>query len=177
RLRSDIQEDAGESLHFEMLTLLERLNKSEWSGKRSQAALPALVKLELTEWFGVKIKMCPVLISSQRETTGTLALSIHEFAVISGDWLTAANLAPIFNGFVKDLNEVRLANDMVPSVRLLLIKKFRQTLPEKEYFLTFICYHEEAMRETIIALQMGHNSDTKYFASIHSASTKYLKKP
>lgn len=38
----------------------------------------------------------------------TLAFSIHELAVILGDQLTAADLVPIFNGFLKDLDEVRI---------------------------------------------------------------------
>ncbi|KFO31329.1 Serine/threonine-protein phosphatase 4 regulatory subunit 1 [Fukomys damarensis] len=38
----------------------------------------------------------------------TLASSIHELAVILGDQLTAADLVPIFNGFLKDLDEVRI---------------------------------------------------------------------
>nr|AAF69597.1 PRO1085 [Homo sapiens] len=37
-----------------------------------------------------------------------LAFSIHELAVILGDQLTAADLVPIFNGFLKDLDEVRI---------------------------------------------------------------------
>ncbi|XP_051000810.1 serine/threonine-protein phosphatase 4 regulatory subunit 1-like [Acomys russatus] len=38
----------------------------------------------------------------------TLAFSIHELAVILGDQLTAADLVPIFSGFLKDLDEVRV---------------------------------------------------------------------
>ena len=38
----------------------------------------------------------------------TLAFSIHELAAILGDQLTAADLVPIFNGFLKDLDEVRI---------------------------------------------------------------------
>ncbi|XP_075384498.1 serine/threonine-protein phosphatase 4 regulatory subunit 1-like isoform X1 [Tenrec ecaudatus] len=38
----------------------------------------------------------------------TLAFSIHELAVILGDQLTAADLVPVFNGFLKDLDEVRI---------------------------------------------------------------------
>ncbi|XP_024606198.1 ankyrin repeat domain-containing protein 60 [Neophocaena asiaeorientalis asiaeorientalis] len=38
----------------------------------------------------------------------TLAFSIHELAVILGDQFTAANLLPISNGFLKDLDEVRI---------------------------------------------------------------------
>lgn len=38
----------------------------------------------------------------------TLAFSIHELAQILGDRLTAEDLVPIFNGFLKDLDEVRI---------------------------------------------------------------------
>ncbi|XP_073686905.1 serine/threonine-protein phosphatase 4 regulatory subunit 1 isoform X2 [Garra rufa] len=38
----------------------------------------------------------------------TLAFSIHELALILGDQLTAAHLVPIFNSFLKDLDEVRI---------------------------------------------------------------------
>lgn len=38
----------------------------------------------------------------------TLAFSIHELALILGDHLTAADLVPVFNSFLKDLDEVRI---------------------------------------------------------------------
>uniref|UniRef100_A0A672LTB1 Serine/threonine-protein phosphatase 4 regulatory subunit 1-like n=1 Tax=Sinocyclocheilus grahami TaxID=75366 RepID=A0A672LTB1_SINGR len=38
----------------------------------------------------------------------TLAFSIHELALILGDQLTAAHLVPVFNSFLKDLDEVRI---------------------------------------------------------------------
>ncbi|KAG1934285.1 serine/threonine-protein phosphatase 4 regulatory subunit [Pimephales promelas] len=38
----------------------------------------------------------------------TLAFSIHELAQILGDQLTAAYLVPVFNSFLKDLDEVRI---------------------------------------------------------------------
>ncbi|KAA0705130.1 Serine/threonine-protein phosphatase 4 regulatory subunit 1 [Triplophysa tibetana] len=38
----------------------------------------------------------------------TLAFSIHELAQILGDHLTAADLVPVFNSFLKDLDEVRI---------------------------------------------------------------------
>ncbi|KAK2508274.1 hypothetical protein MC885_003021 [Smutsia gigantea] len=65
-----------------------------------------------------------------------------------------------------------LANDSVPNVRVLLAKTLRQTLLEKDYFLTSASSHQEAVEQTIMALQMDHDSDVKYFASIHPASTK-----
>ncbi|XP_053252503.1 serine/threonine-protein phosphatase 4 regulatory subunit 1 isoform X2 [Podarcis raffonei] len=65
-----------------------------------------------------------------------------------------------------------LASDRVPNVRVLLAKTLRQTLLEKEYFLTCVSAHQEAVEQTIVALQMDNDNDVKYFASIHPASTK-----
>ncbi|XP_033010784.1 serine/threonine-protein phosphatase 4 regulatory subunit 1 isoform X6 [Lacerta agilis] len=65
-----------------------------------------------------------------------------------------------------------LASDRVPNVRVLLAKTLRQTLLEKEYFLTCVSAHQEAVEQTIVALQMDNDNDVKYFASTHPASTK-----
>ncbi|XP_051010406.1 serine/threonine-protein phosphatase 4 regulatory subunit 1 [Acomys russatus] len=65
-----------------------------------------------------------------------------------------------------------LANDRVPNVRVLLAKTLRQTLLEKEYFLASASCHQEAVEQTIMALQMDRDSDVKYFASTHPSSTK-----
>ena len=37
-----------------------------------------------------------------------MAFSIHELAVILGTELTLSDLVPIFDGFIKDLDEVRI---------------------------------------------------------------------
>ncbi|XP_071458579.1 serine/threonine-protein phosphatase 4 regulatory subunit 1 isoform X2 [Marmota flaviventris] len=65
-----------------------------------------------------------------------------------------------------------LANDRVPNVRVLLAKTLRQTLLEKEYFLASASCYQEAVEQTIMALQMDQDSDVKYFASTHPATTK-----
>ncbi|XP_073535140.1 serine/threonine-protein phosphatase 4 regulatory subunit 1 isoform X3 [Phyllobates terribilis] len=67
---------------------------------------------------------------------------------------------------------LQLASDRVPNVRVLLAKTLKQTLLEKEYFLTSANSHQEAVEQTIVALQMDYDNDVKYFASIHPASTK-----
>jgi hypothetical protein len=38
----------------------------------------------------------------------TLAFSIHEMALIEGDEITHRDLLPVFDGFLKDLDEVRI---------------------------------------------------------------------
>ncbi|KAM9308008.1 serine/threonine-protein phosphatase 4 regulatory subunit 1 [Gastrophryne carolinensis] len=67
---------------------------------------------------------------------------------------------------------LQLASDRVPNVRVLLAKTLKQTLLEKEYFLTSANSHQEAVEQTIVALQMDYDNDVKYFASIHPANTK-----
>ncbi|XP_075777088.1 serine/threonine-protein phosphatase 4 regulatory subunit 1 isoform X3 [Pelodiscus sinensis] len=67
---------------------------------------------------------------------------------------------------------LHLASDRVPNVRVLLAKTLRQNLLEKEYFLNSASSHQEAVEQIIVALQMDDDSDVKYFASIHPASTK-----
>ncbi|EPY79327.1 serine/threonine-protein phosphatase 4 regulatory subunit 1 [Camelus ferus] len=54
-----------------------------------------------------------------------------------------------------------LANDRVPNVRVLLAKTLRQTLLEKEYFSASASCHQEAVEQTIVALQMDRDSDVK----------------
>lgn len=62
------------------------------------------VKIEHFRWYISKI----CLFILQWKVRRTLAFSIHELAVILGDQLTAGDLVPVFNGFLKDLDEVRI---------------------------------------------------------------------
>ncbi|XP_016114517.1 serine/threonine-protein phosphatase 4 regulatory subunit 1-like [Sinocyclocheilus grahami] len=191
----------------------------------------------------------------------TLAFSIHELALILGDQLTAAHLVPIFNSFLKDLDEVRigvlkhlydflkialsasgcvlqvseiirklsscssllvsflgelvekfchslkwsgrqafaficqlsieeeclsldqfsehllppllqLASDPVANVRVLLAKTLRQTLLEREYFLSALNCQQVALEHTLVSLQTDVDKDVKYFSSVHPGSTR-----
>ncbi|XP_069469482.1 serine/threonine-protein phosphatase 4 regulatory subunit 1 isoform X2 [Ambystoma mexicanum] len=67
---------------------------------------------------------------------------------------------------------LHLASDTVPNVRVLLAKTLKQTLLEKECFLNSANSHQEAVEQTIMALQMDQDNDVKYFASIHPATTR-----
>ena len=50
--------------------------------------------------------MYPVLF--QWKVRRTLAFSLHELAVIVGEEITQIDLVPVFDGFLKDLDEVRV---------------------------------------------------------------------
>ncbi|XP_069740928.1 serine/threonine-protein phosphatase 4 regulatory subunit 1 isoform X2 [Narcine bancroftii] len=67
----------------------------------------------------------------------TLAFSIHELAVILGDQLTAADLLPIFNGFLKDLDEVRIGvlKHLYDFLKLLHMDKRREYLYQFQEFM------------------------------------------
>lgn len=67
----------------------------------------------------------------------TLAFSIHELAVILGDQLTAADLVPIFNGFLKDLDEVRIGvlKHLYDFLKLLHAEKRREYLYQLQEFM------------------------------------------
>ncbi|XP_043395816.1 serine/threonine-protein phosphatase 4 regulatory subunit 1 isoform X13 [Chelonia mydas] len=67
----------------------------------------------------------------------TLAFSIHELAVILGDQLTAGDLVPVFNGFLKDLDEVRIGvlKHLHDFLKLLHLDKRREYLYQLQEFL------------------------------------------
>ncbi|KAJ8403310.1 hypothetical protein AAFF_G00355270 [Aldrovandia affinis] len=67
---------------------------------------------------------------------------------------------------------LQLASDPVPNVRVLLAKTIRQSLLEREYFLHSANSHQEALEQTLVALQTDLDKDVKYFASVHPASTR-----
>ncbi|KAK3551063.1 hypothetical protein QTP70_011489 [Hemibagrus guttatus] len=67
---------------------------------------------------------------------------------------------------------LQLASDPVPNVRVLLAKTLRQSLMEREYFLHSANSHQEALEQTLVALQMDLDKDVKYFASVHPGSTR-----
>ncbi|KAI1888963.1 hypothetical protein AGOR_G00174170 [Albula goreensis] len=67
---------------------------------------------------------------------------------------------------------LQLASDPVPNVRVLLAKTIRQSLLEREYFLHSANSHQEALEQTLVALQMDLDKDVKYFASMHPGSTR-----
>ena len=61
----------------------------------------------------------------------TLAFSIHELAVILGEELAQSDLLPIFEGFIKDLDEVRIGvlKYLTNFLRLLPVSHRREYLP------------------------------------------------
>lgn len=67
----------------------------------------------------------------------TLASSIHELGVILGEEASGKDLIPIFNGFLKDLDEVRqgLLKHLADFMRLLSEEHSREYLPKLSEFL------------------------------------------
>ncbi|XP_064122974.1 LOW QUALITY PROTEIN: serine/threonine-protein phosphatase 4 regulatory subunit 1-like [Macrobrachium nipponense] len=67
----------------------------------------------------------------------TLAFSIHELAVILGEEISQSDLVPVFNGFIKDLDEVRIGvlKHLAHFLRLLKPRNRREYLPRMDEFL------------------------------------------
>jgi len=67
----------------------------------------------------------------------TLAFSIHELAVILGEELAQSDLVPVFNGFIKDLDEVRIGvlKHLAHFLRLLRPQNRRDYLHRMDEFL------------------------------------------
>uniref|UniRef100_A0A452T5D0 Putative serine/threonine-protein phosphatase 4 regulatory subunit 1-like n=1 Tax=Ursus maritimus TaxID=29073 RepID=A0A452T5D0_URSMA len=86
----------------------------------------------------------------------TLAFSIHELAVILGDQLTAADLVPVFNGFLKDLDEVRIGilKHLYDFLKLLHEDKRREYLYQLQEFVV-----TENSRQLILILELYNPND------------------
>lgn len=77
--------------------------------KHCAYSLPGVaLTLGRQNWHCLKDTYETLASDGQWKVRQTLAFSIHELAVILGDQLTAADLVPVFNGFLKDLDEVRV---------------------------------------------------------------------
>nr|XP_005569492.1 PREDICTED: serine/threonine-protein phosphatase 4 regulatory subunit 1-like isoform X1 [Macaca fascicularis] len=96
----------------------------------------------------------------------TLAFSIHELAVILGDQLTAADLVPIFNGFLKDLDEVRIGvlKHLYDFLKLLHEDKRRDYLYQLQEFVVTDNsrnwrFRYELAEQLILILELYSSSD------------------
>ncbi|CAG9816036.1 unnamed protein product [Phaedon cochleariae] len=71
--------------------------------------LPAVAStLGSNNWHLLKDTVDSLAGDMQYRVRKTVASSLHELAVILGPEITTANLAPLFEGFIKDLDEVRI---------------------------------------------------------------------
>ncbi|XP_012165643.1 serine/threonine-protein phosphatase 4 regulatory subunit 1 isoform X3 [Bombus terrestris] len=102
-------------------------------------SFPAVVlTLGRENWPYLKQAYQSLASANQWKVRRTLASSIHEIAIILGEELTITDLVPIYDGFIKDLDEVRVGilkhlatflKILKPTVRL-------QYLPRLKEFLT-----------------------------------------
>ncbi|XP_061543073.1 serine/threonine-protein phosphatase 4 regulatory subunit 1 [Phycodurus eques] len=106
--------------------------------KHCAFSLPGVaLTLGRQNWHCLKDTYETLAADVQWKVRRTLAFSIHELAVILGDQLTAADLVPIFNGFLKDLEEVRIGvlKHLYDFLKLLHADKRREYLYQLEDFM------------------------------------------
>ncbi|XP_056403609.1 serine/threonine-protein phosphatase 4 regulatory subunit 1-like isoform X2 [Hyla sarda] len=107
--------------------------------KHCAYSLPGVaLTLGRQNWHFLKDTYETLAADVQWKVRRTLAFSIHELAVILGDKLTAADLVPIFNGFLKDLDEVRIGvlKHLYDFLKLLHADMRREYLYQLQEFLT-----------------------------------------
>ncbi|XP_053309279.1 serine/threonine-protein phosphatase 4 regulatory subunit 1-like [Spea bombifrons] len=107
--------------------------------KHCAYSLPGVaLTLGRQNWHCLKDTYETLAADVQWKVRRTLAFSIHELAVILGDKLTAADLVPIFNGFLKDLDEVRIGvlKHLYDFLKLLHADTRREYLYQLQEFLT-----------------------------------------
>ncbi|XP_077316356.1 serine/threonine-protein phosphatase 4 regulatory subunit 1-like [Lithobates pipiens] len=107
--------------------------------KHCAYSLPGVaLTLGRQNWHFLKDTYETLAADVQWKVRRTLAFSIHELAVILGDKLTADDLVPIFNGFLKDLDEVRIGvlKHLYDFLKLLHADMRRDYLYQLQEFLT-----------------------------------------
>jgi len=101
-------------------------------------SLPAVaLTLGRTNWPLLKETYEALANDMQWKVRRTLASSIHELGVILGEEVAASDLVPIFNGFIKDLDEVRIGilKHLADFLKLLNKNDRNEYLPRLEEFL------------------------------------------
>ncbi|KAG7336281.1 hypothetical protein KOW79_000974 [Hemibagrus wyckioides] len=145
---------------------IDRVSSVRWTSYRLVSEIirklstcPAL----LVDFLGELVeKFCHSPKWSGRQAFAFVCQLAIEEDCVSLDQFSEHLLAPL----------LQLASDPVPNVRVLLAKTLRQSLMEREYFLHSANSHQEALEQTLVALQMDLDKDVKYFASVHPGSTR-----
>uniref|UniRef100_A0A8D0CIF0 Protein phosphatase 4, regulatory subunit 1 n=1 Tax=Scleropages formosus TaxID=113540 RepID=A0A8D0CIF0_SCLFO len=120
--------------------------------------------IQLYKWFLVELvdKFCHSPKWSGRQAFAFVCQLVVEDDCLSLEQFSKHLLGPL----------LQLASDPVPNVRVLLAKTLRQSLLEREYFVHSGNSHQEALEQTLVALQTDLDKDVKYFASVHPGSTR-----
>ncbi|XP_069112573.1 serine/threonine-protein phosphatase 4 regulatory subunit 1-like isoform X2 [Argopecten irradians] len=100
--------------------------------------LPAVAyTLGRKNWNCIKMLYDVLATDMQWKVRRTLAFSIHEMALILGEEITHRDLVPVFDGFLKDLDEVRIGvlKHLADFLRLLKPNMRQQYLTKVECFM------------------------------------------
>ncbi|XP_075819342.1 serine/threonine-protein phosphatase 4 regulatory subunit 1-like isoform X2 [Microtus pennsylvanicus] len=135
--------------------------------KHCAYSLPGVaLTLGRQNWHCLKDTYETLASDGQWKVRRTLAFSIHELAVILGDQLTAADLVPIFSGFLKDLDEVRVGvlKHLYDFLKLLHEDKRREHLRQLQEFVVTDSsrnwrFRYELAEQLILILELYSASD------------------
>jgi serine/threonine-protein phosphatase 4 regulatory subunit 1 len=131
--------------------------------KHCAYSLPGVaLTLGKRNWHCLRETYKILALDMQYEVRRHLAFSIHMLALILAEELTAADMVPIFNGFLKDVDEVRIdvLKHLYDFLKLLHIDKRREYLSELQEFLMIFdnsrnwCFQAELTGQLILLLKL-----------------------
>lgn len=101
-------------------------------------SLPAVaLTLGSDNWHLIKNTVESLAADMQYKVRRTVACSLHELAFILGPDIATNSLTPLFDGFIKDLDEVRVGilNNLARFLKLIAPHQRSVYLPKLAYFL------------------------------------------
>lgn len=138
-------------------------------------SLPAVaLTLGSQNWHLLKNTAESLAADMQYKVRRTVACSLHELALILGPEIAASSLTPLFDGFIKDLDEVRIGvlNNLAHFLKLITPVQRSVYLPRLADFLRTDSewnwrFRQELARQLLMAVSLFRPSDAaKHLAGI-----------
>lgn len=131
-------------------------------------SLPAVaLTLGSNNWHLLKNTVDCLADDMQYKVRRTVASSLHELALILGPEIATSNLVPLFDGFIKDLDEVRIGvlKHLAHFLRLISPVKRNVYLPRLAEFLqtdneSNWRFRQELAKQLLLAVTLFKPSDT-----------------
>lgn len=138
-------------------------------------SLPAVaLTLGSKNWNLIKNAVESLATNMQYKVRRTVACSLHELALILGPDIATDSLMPIFDGFTRDLDEVRIGvlNNLARFLKIITVSQRSMYLPHLAYFLLTDNewnwrFRQELARQLLLSVTLFNPTDAaKHLANI-----------
>lgn len=138
-------------------------------------SLPAVaLTLGSKNWDLIKNAVESLAANMQYKVRRTVACSLHELALILGPDIATDSLMPIFDGFIRDLDEVRIGvlNNLARFLKRITVTQRSVYLPHLAYFLLTDNewnwrFRQELARQLLLSVTLFKPTDAaKHLANI-----------